>query len=97
MYHLMSCLEPSLSPWYLDRLSLSRLPGTLPNGAIFQMSHELQIHTLERRLPRGQDHVHSGPEPLSKLILHSEFTAYFLTGFVISIVGESDYTGPGSV
>lgn len=85
-----------MSLWYLDRLSLSKLPGMLLNAAVFQMSHELQIRTVERRLPRSQDHVHSGPEPLSELILHSQFTAendYLHTGFIISIVSDSDCTG----
>lgn len=92
-------VRSSLPLGYLARLSLSRLPGKLLNAAVLQTNHKLRIRTLERCHPRSQDHVHSGPEPLSELILHSQFTAegdYFHNGFSISIVGDSDCTGTGS-
>lgn len=49
----------------------------LLNAAVFQMSQELQIRALERRLPRSQHHVHSGPEPLSELVLRSQDLFFF--------------------
>lgn len=87
----MSWLETSLSLWYLDRLSLSGLAGMLLNAAVFQMSQELQIRALERRLPRSQHHVHSGPEPLSELILHSQ-DLYFFT-LALSFLMSATETG----
>lgn len=66
----LACLKAvCLSVRYLDRSPPSRLLGTLLGVVVSRMSR-----TLERRLPRSQDHLHSGPEPLSELILHPQMT-----------------------